>query len=35
MVCAENFIIYRNQGHEDVRAVIPRRSSLAATAASC
>jgi len=28
LVCAENFIIYRNQGHEDVRAVIPRRSSL-------
>jgi splicing factor 3B subunit 3 len=28
LVCAENFIIYKNQGHEDVRAVIPRRSSL-------
>jgi|AntAceMinimDraft_5_1070358.scaffolds.fasta_scaffold10665_2 splicing factor 3B subunit 3 len=30
LVCAENFIIYKSQnpGHEDVRAVIPRRSSL-------
>lgn len=28
LVCAENFIIYKNQGHDDVRAVIPRRSQL-------
>ena len=28
LVCAENFIIYKNEGHADVRAVIPRRSSL-------
>lgn len=28
LVCAENFIIYRNQDHEEVRAVIPRRSDL-------
>ncbi|KAK9916752.1 hypothetical protein WJX75_006568 [Coccomyxa subellipsoidea] len=28
LVCAENFIIYSNQDHEDVRAVIPRRTSL-------
>ena len=28
LVCAENFVIYKNQGHPDVRAVIPRRSSL-------
>lgn len=25
LVCAENFVIYKNQGHPDVRAVIPRR----------
>lgn len=28
LVCAENFIIYKNEDHPDVRAVIPRRSSL-------
>eukprot|EP00232_Nephroselmis_pyriformis_P023620 CAMPEP_0182873278 /NCGR_PEP_ID=MMETSP0034_2-20130328/12223_1 /TAXON_ID=156128 /ORGANISM="Nephroselmis pyriformis, Strain CCMP717" /LENGTH=801 /DNA_ID=CAMNT_0025005915 /DNA_START=153 /DNA_END=2554 /DNA_ORIENTATION=- len=28
LVCAENFIIYKNQGHADVRAVIPRREDL-------
>ena len=28
LVCAENFIIFKNEGHEDVRAVIPKRSSL-------
>jgi splicing factor 3B subunit 3 len=28
LVCAENFIIYKNQGHPDVRAVIPRRNAL-------
>ncbi|KAG6402388.1 hypothetical protein SASPL_134581 [Salvia splendens] len=30
LVCAENFIIYKNQGHPDVRAVIPRREDLPA-----
>mmetsp|Transcript_4234 Transcript_4234/g.6990 ORF Transcript_4234/g.6990 Transcript_4234/m.6990 type:complete len:1205 (-) Transcript_4234:464-4078(-) len=28
LVCAENFIIYKNQDHEEVRAVIPRRNNL-------
>ena len=28
LVCAENFIIFKNENHEDIRAVIPRRSSL-------
>ena len=28
LVCAENFIIYKNEGHKDERAVIPKRSSL-------
>lgn len=28
LVCAENFVIYKNQGHPDVRAVIPRRVDL-------
>lgn len=28
LVCAENFIIYKNEDHPDIRAVIPRRSSL-------
>jgi splicing factor 3B subunit 3 len=28
IICAENFVIYRNEGHEEVRTVIPRRSSL-------
>ncbi|KAF5187930.1 Splicing factor 3b subunit [Thalictrum thalictroides] len=28
LVCAENFVIYKNQGHPDVRAVIPRRADL-------
>lgn len=28
LVCAENFVIYKNQGHPDVRAVIPRREDL-------
>ncbi|KAK9127165.1 hypothetical protein Syun_015962 [Stephania yunnanensis] len=30
LVCAENFVIYKNQGHPDVRAVIPRRPDLPA-----
>lgn len=30
LVCSENFIIYKNQDHADVRAVIPRRSDLLA-----
>lgn len=30
LVCAENFVIYKNQGHPDVRAVIPRRADLPA-----
>lgn len=30
LVCAENFVIYKNQGHAEVRAVIPRRSDLPA-----
>ncbi|KAF5207470.1 Splicing factor 3b subunit [Thalictrum thalictroides] len=30
IVCAENFMIYKNQGHPDVRAVIPRRADLPA-----
>lgn len=28
LVCAENFIIYKNENHEEVRAVIPRRTDL-------
>lgn len=28
LVCAENFIVYTNQGHENVIAVIPRRNDL-------
>lgn len=27
-MCAENFLIYKNVDHAEVRAVIPRRSSL-------
>lgn len=30
LVCAENFVIYKNQHHADVRAVIPRRLDLPA-----
>ncbi|KAI9128782.1 hypothetical protein K1719_000265 [Acacia pycnantha] len=30
LVCAENFVIYKNQGHPDIRAVIPRRLDLPA-----
>ncbi|KAG2723652.1 hypothetical protein I3760_02G179300 [Carya illinoinensis] len=30
LVCAENFVIYKNQGHPDLRAVIPRRVDLPA-----
>lgn len=30
LVCAENFVIYKNQNHPDVRAVIPRREDLPA-----
>ncbi|XP_062092733.1 spliceosome-associated protein 130 A [Humulus lupulus] len=30
LVCAENFVIYKNQGQSDVRAVIPRRADLPA-----
>lgn len=29
LICAENFVIYKNQDHPDVRAVLPRRSNLA------
>ena len=29
LVCCENFIIYKHQNHDEVRAVIPRRTSLA------
>lgn len=28
LVCAENFVIYKNQHHPEVRAVIPRRADL-------
>uniref|UniRef100_A0A7I4DMV7 Cleavage/polyadenylation specificity factor A subunit N-terminal domain-containing protein n=1 Tax=Physcomitrium patens TaxID=3218 RepID=A0A7I4DMV7_PHYPA len=28
LVCAENFVIYKNQNHPDIRAVIPRRQDL-------
>ncbi|KAF6255086.1 CPSF A subunit region-domain-containing protein [Scenedesmus sp. NREL 46B-D3] len=28
LVCAENFLLYRNQGHEEVRTVLPRREDL-------
>lgn len=28
-VCADNFIIYKNQDHNEIRAVIPRRNDLA------
>ena len=28
LICAENFVIYKKEGHPDVRAVIPRRSDL-------
>lgn len=27
-MCAENFLLYRAEGHPEVRAVIPRRTSL-------
>ncbi|KAG6550838.1 hypothetical protein Mapa_007634 [Marchantia paleacea] len=30
LVCAENFVIYKNQNRPDVRAVIPRRTDLPA-----
>ncbi|CAN1257722.1 Spliceosome-associated protein 130 B [Linum perenne] len=30
LICAENFVIYKNHGHPDVRAVIPRRADLPA-----
>jgi splicing factor 3B subunit 3 len=30
IVCAENFLIYKNVDHPEVRAVIPRRSNLSA-----
>ncbi|MEW5303982.1 MAG: hypothetical protein WDW36_006625 [Sanguina aurantia] len=29
LVCADNFIIYKNQDHAEIRAVIPRRNDLA------
>ena len=29
LICAENFVIYKDQDHPDVRAVLPRRSTLA------
>lgn len=29
LVCAENWIIYKNQGHDDVKAMIPRRFGMA------
>ena len=28
LICAENFIIYKNQNHPEIRAMIPRRSNL-------
>lgn len=28
LVCAENFLLYRHQGHEELRAVLPRREDL-------
>eukprot|EP00775_Hariotina_reticulata_P013008 gene13008-13137_t len=28
LVCAENFLIYRHQGHDEVRTVLPRREDL-------
>ncbi|XP_047324313.1 spliceosome-associated protein 130 A-like [Impatiens glandulifera] len=34
LVCAENFVIYKNQGHPDVRGVIPRREDLSANRGS-
>jgi len=30
LVCAENFIIFKNEGHPEVRAVVPRREDLPA-----
>ncbi|KAF9623834.1 hypothetical protein IFM89_005419 [Coptis chinensis] len=30
LVCAENYVIFKNTGHLDIRAVIPRRSDLPA-----
>lgn len=30
LVCAENFVLYKNQGQQEVRAVIPRRADLPA-----
>ncbi|PAN03925.1 hypothetical protein PAHAL_1G029300 [Panicum hallii] len=30
LVCCDNFVLYRNQGHPEVRAVIPRRADLPA-----
>mmetsp|Transcript_8533 Transcript_8533/g.28705 ORF Transcript_8533/g.28705 Transcript_8533/m.28705 type:complete len:1198 (+) Transcript_8533:128-3721(+) len=30
LVCCENFVIYKHQNHDEVRAVIPRRTSLSA-----
>ncbi|KAL6126564.1 hypothetical protein ACLB2K_074611 [Fragaria x ananassa] len=30
LVCGENFVVYKNQGQQDVRAVIPRRADLPA-----
>ncbi|KAG8058068.1 hypothetical protein GUJ93_ZPchr0002g23542 [Zizania palustris] len=30
LVCCENFVLYRNQGHPEVLAVIPRRADLPA-----
>lgn len=41
LICCENFIVYHNQGHESVMALIPRRSDLPGdrsvliTAATC
>lgn len=28
LVCAENFVLYMNEGHETISCLIPRRSSL-------
>eukprot|EP00878_Enallax_costatus_P014150 GHUV01014799.1.p1 GENE.GHUV01014799.1~~GHUV01014799.1.p1 ORF type:complete len:414 (+),score=113.38 GHUV01014799.1:216-1457(+) len=28
LVCAENFLIYRHQGHDEIRTVLPRREDL-------
>lgn len=34
LVCSENFIIYKNQDHADVRAVIPRSATAGVVGAT-